>query len=65
MTKSAKKRMPKPAVKETDSQQHSVREFLARVVRRKLRLKLLSGKRTYRISDGAKVDHEPFKDLAV
>ena len=55
-------------MKETDWQQHSVRGFLAGVVRRKLKLKLLSkkvdGKRIYRISGGAKVDHEPSKHPA-
>ena len=52
-------------MKETDWQQHSVRGFLAGVVRKKLKLKLLSkkvdGKRIYRISGGAKVDHEASK----
>jgi hypothetical protein len=47
-------------MKETDWQQHSVRGFLAGVVRKKLKLKLQSKKvddqRIYRISGGAKVD---------
>ena len=55
-------------MKETDWQQHSVRGFLAGVVRKKLKLKLLSkkvdGKRIYRISGGTKVDHEPSKHPA-
>ena len=52
-------------MKETDWQQHSVRGFLAGVVRKKLKLKLLSkkvdDKRIYRISGGAKVDRAPPK----
>ena len=52
-------------MKETDWQQHSVRGFLAGVVRKKLKLKLLSNKvddkRIYRISGGAKVDRAPPK----
>ncbi len=55
-------------MKETDWQQHSVRGFLAGVVRKKMKLKLVSkkadGKRIYRISGGAKVDHEPSKHPA-
>src|SRR4051812_39170772 len=47
-------------MKETDWQQHSVRGFLAGVVRKKLKLKLLSkkvdDKRIYRISGDAKFD---------
>lgn len=47
-------------MEETDWQQHSVRGFLAGVVRKKLKLKLLSkkidDKRIYRISGIAKVD---------
>jgi hypothetical protein len=51
-------------MKETDWQQHSVRGFLAGVVRKKLKLKLVSkkvdGERIYRISGGSrtKADHE-------
>ena len=52
-------------MKETDWRQHSVRGFLAGVVRKKLKLKLLSkkidDKRIYRISGGAKVDRTPPK----
>jgi hypothetical protein len=47
-------------MKETGWQQHSVRGFLAGVVRKKLKLKLQSkmvdDKRIYHISGGAKVD---------
>jgi hypothetical protein len=51
-------------MKETDWQQHSVRGFLAGVVRKKLKHKLVSkkvdGERIYRINGGsrAKADHE-------
>jgi hypothetical protein len=52
-------------MKETDWQQHSVRGFLAGVVRKKLKLKLLSkkvdDKRIYRISGGAKADRAPLE----
>jgi hypothetical protein len=52
-------------MRETDWQQHSVRGFLAGVVRKKLKLKLLSkmvdDKRIYRINGGAKVDRAPLK----
>ena len=52
-------------MKETDWQKHSVRGFLAGVVRKKQKLKLQSkkveDKRIYRISGDAKVDRAPPK----
>jgi hypothetical protein len=55
-------------MKETDWQQHSVRGFLAGVVRKKLKLKLgskkVDGQRIYRISPGAKVHHGASKPPA-
>lgn len=57
-------------MRETDWQQHSVRGFLAGVVRKKLKLKLLSNKidgtRIYRINGGSSVKggQEPSKHPA-
>jgi hypothetical protein len=55
-------------MKDTDWQQHSVRGFLAGVVRKKLKLKLgskkVDGQRIYRIGRGAKVDHSASKSPA-
>ncbi len=58
-------------MKETDWQQHSVRGFLAGVVRKKLKLQLVSNKvdgtRVYRISSdtSAKAGQKPSKHPAV
>jgi hypothetical protein len=55
-------------MKEADWQQHSVRGFLAGVVRKKLKLNLgsknVDGQRIYRISRGANVDNGASKPPA-